>query len=135
SEQVIVITGATSGIGLATARAAARQGARLVLCSRDETDLRQVADEISAQDGTAIYAVADVAEWDDVQQVADRAVSSFGRIDTWINNAGTSIYGQLEEIPLDDAERMFRTNYWGVVNGSLIALPHLKKNGGVLINV
>jgi short-subunit dehydrogenase len=134
-EQVIVITGATSGIGLATAREASRRGARLVLCSRDEDDLRQVADELSAQNKRAIYAVADVADLDSMQMVADRAVSSFGRIDTWINDAGTSIYGMIEDIPLDDAERMFRTNYWGVVNGSLVALPHLKKNGGVLINL
>ena len=135
AEQVIVITGATSGIGLATAREAAKRGARLVLCSRDEDDLKQVADELSAQNYSAIYAVADVADFEEMQLVADRAVTSFGRIDTWVNNAGASIYGLLEEIPLDDAERMFRTNYWGVVNGSLVALPHLKKNGGVLINV
>jgi short-subunit dehydrogenase len=135
SEQVIVITGATSGIGLATAREAARRSARLVLCSRDETDLKQVADELSSEGRTAIYAVADVGEWDDIQQVADRAVTSFGGIDTWVNNAGTSIYGQIVDTPLDDAERMFRTNYWGVVNGSLVALPHLRRNGGALINL
>jgi len=134
-EQVIVITGATSGIGLATAREAARRGAQLVLCSRDETDLKQIADELSAENREAIYAVADVGEYDAVQMVADRAISSFGRIDTWINNAGTSIYGEILDIPLDDAERMFRTNYWGVVNGSLVAVPQLRKNGGVLINV
>ena len=135
SEQVIVITGATSGIGLATAHEAARRGARLVLCSRDETDLKHVADDLTARNGKAVYAVADVGDLEAMQMVADRAVSSFGGVDTWINNAGTSIYGEIVDIPLDDAERMFRTNYWGVVNGSLVALPLLKKNGGVLINV
>jgi short-subunit dehydrogenase len=135
NEQVIVITGATSGIGLATAREAARRGAKVVLCSRDGTDLEQVASEITAQGGEAIAVAADVGERDALETVASRAVSQYGHIDTWINNAGTSIYGELVDVPLDDAERMFRTNYWGVVNGSLIALPHLRKDGGALINV
>jgi short-subunit dehydrogenase len=133
-DQVIVITGATSGIGLATAREAAKRGAKLVLASRDGTDLRQVADELGAN-GNAVYAVADVGDYNAVQAVADRAIEAFGRVDTWVNNAGTSIYGQILEIPLDDAERMIRTNYWGVVNGSLVAIPVLRKNGGALINV
>src|SRR5689334_9061650 len=95
SEQVIVITGATSGIGLATAREAARRGARLVLCSRDETDLKQVSDDLTARNGKVVYAVADVGDFDAMQSVADRAVEAFGGVDTWINNAGTSIYGEL----------------------------------------
>ena len=134
-QQVIVITGASSGIGLVTARLAAKRGARVVLVSRDEVDLRSAADAIHAAGGTATHVVADVADFAALQGAADAAVREYGRIDTWVNNAGVSIYGRIEEVTLADAERLFRTNYWGVVNGSLVALPHLKRNGGALINV
>jgi NADP-dependent 3-hydroxy acid dehydrogenase YdfG len=135
SEQVIVITGASSGIGLATAQEAAKRGARVVLASRDMQDIQKAADEITATGGKVLAVVADVGEQDAMEGLAQEAIREFGRIDTWVNNAGVSIYGQLEEVPLDDAYQLFRTNYWGVVHGSLAALPHLKKNGGTLINV
>ena len=134
-EQVMVITGGSSGIGLSTARQAAKRGARVVLFSRDEVDLRSAVDGIRADGGTAIHVVGDVASFDDVQRLADTAVREFGGIDTWVNNAGVSIYGRIEDVPLEDARRLFETNYWGVVHGSLVALPHLRRTGGALINV
>jgi NAD(P)-dependent dehydrogenase (short-subunit alcohol dehydrogenase family) len=134
-EQVIVITGASSGIGLATALEAARRGASVVLASRDETDIQKAADQITAEGGKALAVVADVADQGAMESLAEQAVVAFSRIDTWVNNAGVSIYGKLEEVPIDDAQRLFETNYWGVVNGSLAALPHLKLHGGTLINV
>ena len=134
-EQVIVITGASSGIGLATAQEAARRGARVVLASRDEADIRKATDEIVAEGGQATAVVADVGDQASVDALAEQAITAYGRIDTWVNNAGVSIYGRLEEVPLDDAQRLFETNYWGVVHGSLAALPHLKRQGGALINV
>ena len=133
--QVVVITGASSGIGLVTAKLAAKRGAKVVLASRDEVDLRSAIAAIRAAGGTATHVVADVADFDAVQRAGDAAVREYGRIDTWVNNAGVSIYGRIEEVALEDAERLFRTNYWGVVNGSLVALPHLKRDGGALINV
>jgi NAD(P)-dependent dehydrogenase (short-subunit alcohol dehydrogenase family) len=135
NEQVIVITGASSGIGLATAQEAARRGARVVLSSRDPVDIQQAADDIVAQGGEAIAVVADVGDQGAMEALADRAVSEYGRIDSWVNNAGVSIYGLLREVPLDDAQQLFRTNFWGIVHGSLAAVPHLRKKGGALINV
>lgn len=135
SEQVIVITGASSGIGLATARAAAARGARVVLASRNDEALDDVVQQITAAGGQAIHVVADVGIRADVQHIADTAVTRFGGFDTWVNNAGHSIYGRLEEISDDDHERIFQTNFWGLVYGSLVAVAHLKQRGGALINV
>ena len=135
SEQVVVITGASSGIGLATAKMAAERGAQVVLVSRDEEDLRRAVEEIRTHGGRATHFVADVADHAVVQRVARDVVVQFGRIDTWINNAGVTVYGLIEEVPVEDARRLFETNYWGVVNGSLAALPHLRSGGGALINV
>jgi short-subunit dehydrogenase len=134
-DQVIVITGATSGIGLATARQAARRGASVVLNARAEEDLKIVASEIAADGGQVAFVAGDVAMIDIVRTVADAAIAEYGRIDTWVNNAGVSIYGLLEDISMEDARRLFDTNYWGAVHGSLMALPHLKASGGALINV
>ena len=135
NEQVIVITGASSGIGLATAKRAARRGAQVVLVSRDEEDLARAVREIQERGASAVHFVADVADQAAMQRVARDVVVQFGRIDTWINNAGVTVYGLIEEVPTEDARRLFETNYWGVVNGSLAALPHLRSGGGALINL
>ncbi len=134
-DQVLVITGASSGIGLATAQMAAESGARVVLVSRDDDDLARASRDIEGKGGKVSHYVADVADAGALQGLAQHVISDFGRIDTWVNNAGVSTYGRIEEVPLEDARRLFETNYWGVVNGSLAALPHLRSNGGALINI
>jgi short-subunit dehydrogenase len=134
-QQVIVITGASSGIGLATAEAAAKEGAKLVLAARSARTLEEVANRLSTGGCEAIHVVADVGDRAQVEKIAETAVSRFGRIDTWINNAGVSIYGTLGEVSDEDNRRLFETNFWGVVYGSVVALPHLRKQGGALINV
>jgi short-subunit dehydrogenase len=135
NEQVMVITGASSGIGLATARTAAKKGAKLVLVSRNDEALADIEREINAEGGQAIHVAADVAFRQDLEKVAQTAIDRFGRIDTWVNNAGLSIWGRLEEVSEEDHRRLFDVNFWGVVNGSLVAAPHLKRNGGALINL
>jgi short-subunit dehydrogenase len=137
AEQVIVITGATSGIGLSTARAAAARGAKLVLTARNEAALKAVRDELTAKHANVVYAVADVADRAALQAVADLAVERFGGFDTWVNNAGVSIFGATTKTPIEDQRRLFETNYWGLVNGSLIAVEHLKTRpgGGAVINL
>jgi short-subunit dehydrogenase len=134
-EQVIVITGASSGIGLATAQLAAERGAKLVLVARSAETLSELCALIKGEGGEAICVVADVSRPEDVLNAAQAAINRFGRIDTWINDAGVSIYGRLDEISEADSRRLFDINFWGVVNGSLAALPHLRASGGALINV
>jgi short-subunit dehydrogenase len=134
-QQVMVLTGASSGIGLCTAILAAERGARLVLVARSEDTLQGLVAQIKSNGGDAIYVVADVADREQMLDVALAAVNQYGRIDTWINDAGVSSYSRLDEISEADSRRIFDTNFWGVVNGSLIALPYLRKQGGALINL
>lgn len=135
SEQVLVITGASSGIGLVTAREAARRGAKLVLAARAEDALRRLAEEINASGGEAVYVAADVGREADVRRIAETALERFGRVDTWVNNAGVSIYGRILDTPVEDMRRLYETNFWGVVYGSLVAAEVLRQRGGALINV
>lgn len=135
AEQVIVITGASSGIGLATAMLAAHQGARVVMAARSLSTLEHVAAELVKDGFEAIAAPADVSVREDMDRVARVAMERYGRVDTWVNNAGLSIYGRLDEIPEEDAQRLFQVNFWGVVHGSMAALPLLRARGGALINV
>jgi short-subunit dehydrogenase len=135
SEQVIVITGASSGIGLATAELAAEQGAKLVLAARSGETLDEVAARLSQNGAEAMAVDADVGNRSDVEQIALAAIERFGRIDTWVNNAGVAIYGRLDEVSEEDSRRLFDTNFWGVVHGSLVALKHLRANGGAIINL
>lgn len=104
-DQVLVITGASSGIGLVTARMAAKRGARVVLNARNEEALRRVTNEINAEGGEAIHVTGDVPEFEDVQNVADEAIRHFGGFDTWVNNAGVSIYGRVLDQSLADQRR------------------------------
>lgn len=137
-EQVIVVTGATSGIGLVTARLAAGRCGRLMVTARSEEALRELAQEIQGDEshgGVAAFAAADVADESALRRVAEEAVRRYGRIDTWINCAGVSAYGRVTDMPLADQRRLFDTNYWGVVHGSRIAVEHLRNRGGALINI
>lgn len=134
-EQVMVITGASSGIGLVTAKRAAARGACVVLAARNEHDLGAAVDDIRTHGGRAIHIVADVSDPDHVQRIGDTAIREFGRIDTWVNNAAVSMYGRILELKLEDMRRQMDVNFWGQVYGSRAAVQHLAANGGALINV
>ena len=118
ADQVVLLTGATSGIGLATARMLAGRGAKLILVARGADDL----DALAAELPQALAAPADVADRDALRAAAQAGLDRWGRIDTWINDAGVAIYGTVEEVPLEDQRRLFETNYWGALHGMLEAV-------------
>lgn len=134
-DQVIVITGASSGIGLVTARMAAKRGAKLVLVARAEEALQTLTEELKASGADVIFVKADVGVESQMRDVRDATLNHFGGFDTWINNAAVSIYGKVTEVSLEDQRRLFDTNYWGVVYGSIIAADHLASKGGAIINI
>jgi NAD(P)-dependent dehydrogenase (short-subunit alcohol dehydrogenase family) len=134
-DQVIVITGGTSGIGLATAKRAAQRGARVVLCSRNEAELADTVAVISELGGKARSVVADVAKAEDMERLAATAIEEYGALDTWVNNAGVSFYGRLTEVAIEDMRQLFEINFWGTVYGSRAAVPRLRTTGGALINI
>src|SRR3954454_14729018 len=139
-DQVIVITGASSGIGLVTARTAARGGAKVVLAARNEAALRTLAGEIADQGGEALAVRCDVGVPEDVAAVARAAIERFGRFDTWVNNAGVSIFGRLVDVSLEDMRRVMDTVHWGVVHGSRKAVPHSREtrtpdDAGAVVNI
>lgn len=136
-DQVVVITGASSGIGLVTARMAAKRGARLVLAARSQDAVMQLERELERPDRRAVGIVADVGRPEDVQRISRVARQKFGGFDTWVNNAGVSMYGKMLDEPIEDMRRLFETNFWGLVYGSLEAARHFKARGeaGAIINL
>ena len=133
--QVIVITGASSGIGLVTARRAAAKGARVMLVARSGDALGEAVREINNAGGQADFHIADVAEAAQIDTAAQATVARFGRIDSWVNDAGVVIYAKLIETPEDEHRRLFDVNYWGVVHGCQAAVRHMKADGGALVTV
>ncbi|UPQ83949.1 SDR family oxidoreductase [Pseudomonas knackmussii] len=133
---VVVITGASSGIGRATAQAFARQRARVVLAARDDEALQETADECRALGGEALVVPTDMTVSDSVEQLANAAAEfGQGRIDVWINNAGVGAVGAFDETPLDAHEQVVQTDLIGYLRGAHVVLPYFKQqNAGILIN-
>jgi short-subunit dehydrogenase len=137
-DQVIVITGASSGIGLTTAEMAAERGAKVVLAARSGAELDDAVSRIRAAGGNAVAAPADVTDDEQVASIAATAISTFGRIDTWVNNAGVGMYGRLVDQPLEEKRKLFDTNFWSVVFGCKAAVRHMRPGhgeGGVIVNI
>jgi NAD(P)-dependent dehydrogenase (short-subunit alcohol dehydrogenase family) len=134
SKQTIVITGASSGNGLAIATAAANAGARLVLAARNEPALASIAQDLGPE--KVAYCAADVASEADVTRIADLAIERFGGFDTWINDAAAATYGAMEDVSRADHRRIIDVNYHGILMGSLIAARHFReRGGGAIINL
>jgi NADP-dependent 3-hydroxy acid dehydrogenase YdfG len=134
--RVVVITGASAGVGRATARAFAARGARVGLIARNAEALEAARKEVEARGGEALVAIADVADADAVERAAQAIEQAFGRIDVWINNAMTSVLGPVREITPDEFRRVTEVTYLGVVYGTLAALRRmLPRDEGVIIQV
>lgn len=135
-EQVVVIFGASSGMGREAAIQFARRGAKVVVASRDAEALSTLVDSIGRAGGTAVSIVADAGEFQQVQAVAQKAVDAFGRLDTWVQTVGVSIYATLEETTPEEFKRVIEVNLLGQAYGAMAALPHLRREGrGALIHV
>lgn len=127
---VVVVTGASSGIGRATAHRYARRGARLVISSRSGTALETVAKECRDLGGQVVVVPADVADETQMVRLADAAVAAFGHIDVWVGNAGVFAYGAFEQLPSDVFRQVIETNLIGQVHGARAVLPHFRHQGG-----
>lgn len=136
AQKIVLITGASSGIGEATARHLAAQGARVVLGARRTERLEKLAAEIRSAGGIAEYRALDVTRLDDVQAFADFSLKTFGRIDVIINNAGVMPLSPLAELKVDEWNRMIDVNIRGVLHGIAAVLPHMMaRKGGQIINL
>ncbi len=134
--KVVVITGASSGLGEATARLLSAQGASVVLGARRVERLRSLADELTGRGGKALAVTTDVIDRDQVKRLVDAAVQAYGRIDVMINNAGLMPQAPLERLKVDEWDRMIDVNIKGVLYGIAAALPHMKRQkSGHIINV
>ena len=134
-EQVIVITGATSAIGLATAEIAAERGATVVLAAQSQLDLAGAVARIAQKGGCVTTVAADVGNERHIAQIGVAAVRQFGRIDTWVNGAGGGLHGALLEQPVREARRLFDLTFWSVVYGCRVAVEHMRSRGGTIVNV
>ncbi|HWI57232.1 MAG TPA: SDR family oxidoreductase [Bacillota bacterium] len=136
SDLVTVITGASSGIGRATALRAAEKKGAVVLASRQENSLNEVARECERLGGCPLVVKTDVTDPEQMENLARRAVETYGRLDAWVNGAAVTMLGSFEEAPAEAFRKVIETNLFGYVNGARAVLPYFREQGhGILINI
>jgi NAD(P)-dependent dehydrogenase (short-subunit alcohol dehydrogenase family) len=134
--QVVVVTGASSGVGRATVRAFARRGASVGLIARGPEGLEAAAKDAQSEGGRALVLAADVAKPDEVEEAASRAEEELGPIDVWVNNAMTSVFAPFTEISAEEFRRVTEVTYLGVVHGTMAALRRMRpRDGGSIVQV
>lgn len=135
-QQVVVIVGASSGIGRETALKFADHKAKLVVSARSESGLASLVTEIEQRGGTAIAVPADVAVFEQVQAIADKAVAAYGHIDTWVHASATAVFAEFDRVTPEEFKRVIDVSLMGQVYGAMVAIPYLKQTGrGALIHV
>ncbi len=136
NEQVVVITGASSGIGREAARKFGKAGASVVLAARNEEALHEAAEEVRASGGQARVVPTDVADWEQVKRLVDEAFNTFGRIDTWVNDAAVTLYATVDDTTIGEFQRVMQVNYMSQVYGVKAVLPYTQRQGqGTIINI
>lgn len=134
-DKVIIVTGASSGIGLASARLFASLGAKLCLAARSEDRLKEIAGGIASGGADVLYVKTDVSVEEDCRRLVERTVEHFGRIDILINNAGISMRAMFKDLDLDVMRRLMDVNFWGTVYCTKYALPYLLDSKGSVVGV
>ena len=134
-DKVIIITGASSGIGKALAYECGKRGGKLVLCARNEEKLNEAGEDLKKNNVDFILVKADVSKESDCKTLIETTTGKYGRIDILINNAGISMRALFEEVDLKVLQRLMDTNFWGTVYCSKYALPHLLKAKGSLVGI
>ena len=134
-EQVMVVTGASSGVGRAVARAAGERGAKVVVGARGEEGLNAAVEEIERAGSEALAVAGDVAEREYNEELVRAALERFGRIDTFVANAIVTVYAEVEHLEPDELRRVLDVNFFGVANGYWAALPALKESHGTFLHV
>lgn len=134
-DKVVIVTGASSGIGRATAIEFARNGSRVVLAARSEERLKELEKEITALGAEVLSCVTDVAREDECRRMVEKTVERFGTIHILINNAGISMRALFEDVDLAVLKRLMDVNFWGTVYCTRYALPYIVKNGGSIVGV
>jgi NAD(P)-dependent dehydrogenase (short-subunit alcohol dehydrogenase family) len=136
NQQVVAVVGASSGIGRSTALEFAKRGAKVVVSARSQSGLSSLVNEISQFGGEAIAIPADVSSFEQVQEIANKTVDHFGRLDTWVHLAATAVFAPFEQVTPEEFKRVIEVNLMGQVYGAMAALPHLRRTGkGALIHV
>ncbi|MBI4780102.1 MAG: SDR family oxidoreductase [Oscillatoriophycideae cyanobacterium NC_groundwater_1537_Pr4_S-0.65um_50_18] len=130
AQQVVVVVGASSGIGRETALLFAQQGAKVVISARSEPGLSSLADEIRQAGGEVTIVTADVSIVEQVKAIADKAIAIYGRIDTWVHASATSVFSTFDRLTPEEFKRVIDVNLMGQVYGAMVALPYLKQEGG-----
>ena len=134
-KQVMVVTGASSGVGRAIARAAGARGAKVVVAARGEDGLAAAVEEIERAGSQALAVPCDVAEQAQNEELVRRALERFGRIDTFVANAIVTVYAEVEDLEPDELRRVMDVNFFGVAYGFWASLPALKESGGTFLHV
>lgn len=133
--KVVIVTGASSGIGLACAKEFCSLGANVVLASRSEEKIKSYSHELSCENSLCLAVRTDVTKEEDCKRLIDIALEKFGRIDVLINNAGISMRALFDEVEISVLERVMNVNFWGTVYCTKYALPHIRKNKGVVVGI
>jgi NAD(P)-dependent dehydrogenase (short-subunit alcohol dehydrogenase family) len=135
-EQVVVVMGASSGIGRETALRLAKRGAKMVVAARSEAGLRSLEDDLRELGGEVTTVVADVCEFSQVEAVAQRAVEEYGRLDTWVHLAAAGLFAPFDQTQPEEFRRVVEVDLMGQVYGAMAALPHIKREGsGALVHI